>query len=343
MRRTTPNALAALVACSTALPVARPALACGGFSCKPDQFLPRGGTLPSNGVIAWWPGTDYRGSGALVDGVRQGPLITPPEALRFECSTPGSSTRAIEIDVEGDDRVRQIHPRQPLQLGDVCNLSGSDCDLSRDVEHLFNWPDPDYDTTFVSGRATFEIVDEAPLPQKLGRLKVSSAKVESIELPKDAECSDLLEACVVRTELELAAEAQPWTDAWVYETRVDGELWAVSRSQPLPNEQGGSYLGRGRELLLSLRSRKGNPGVPELSLGPHDVEIRASLPGSGVALSLRAPIDFDCKFGSKTGSEPDSGPSCRVSHVGRGNAGSGSSARAIAILGLWLAIRKRRR
>jgi MYXO-CTERM domain-containing protein len=312
-----------------------PASACGGLHCRPDQFVPRGGKLPANlPAVAWWPGRDYSDAASGTDGGTS-PVATTASDLRFECAANGGPTRGIDFDVEMGDRMGRIRLRAPLAPGDTCTLSSKvvTCDLREAIEYLIQWPTPGYDLSFLSGRATFEVGPTAPLPAALGSLRTTQAAIESLEIPEDESCSQRFESCIVRVELELADDAQPWHDAFVYETRVDGKSWQVGRSAPLPVEQGGSYVGRARDLVYTLSPRDQHRGNA-LANGRHTVEMRASLPGTTLAFATEpVEIDLDCGFEvGDAGARDAGGSSSDVRDAGTvepDSAGSGEGGSAV--------------
>jgi len=346
--------LAALTCAGTFLLAPDVSLACGGFPCAPDQFIPRAGEVPVNlDSIAWWPGTDWTGA-APVDGGPGTPVMTEVGDLRFECGPDGGSTRSVSVSVE---RVRlgldwRIKPNETLSVGDVCKLSSKtvSCDLRGEAGESILKPPPDYDDGFLSGEATFKVVDSAPLPAALGRIAAKPAAFESIEISDSGgACSVSGAACVIQFEIELADEALPWRDTLVYSTWVDEKEWSIKRSAPVPHETGGLYLGRGRDLIYAMQKNLGQSG---LSIGRHSIVIRASVGNTDLHLETDPiRVNLDCGTNSE---ETDAGKS---KPTGRSDTDSSCSVRTrighrvpgtltqltLAALGLSLAIRKRRR
>lgn len=312
-------------------------LACGGFPCDPDQFVPRAGEVPANlDSIAWWPGRDWLGSVAA-DGGAFTPVMTEVGDLRFECGPDGGSTRSVSV---GVDRVGlglnwRIKPNEALSAGDVCKLSSTtvSCDLRGESEESISKPPPDYDDGFLSGEATFKVVEPAPLPAALGRVEVKPAAIESIELSAGSACSEIVAACVIQFKLELAAEALAWRDTLVYSTWVDEKQWSILRSAPVPSEAGGQYLGRGRDLIYAKQKDSGQSG---LSIGRHSIVIRASVANTDTRLET-APVTVDLDCGTKSVS------SCNIRASLSHRDPSPLLQLTLAALGLSLAIRKRRR
>jgi hypothetical protein len=264
---------------------AQPTHACSGVPCAPDQFLPRGGSVPANiAAVAWWPGHAWLADDAVS-------VATKPSDLRFACEGP-SGSRSIAVDVELEPQgASVIRPRTTLVAGEQCTLHAevSECDIE-----AYAYSDPGtFDGSFLDGRAELRIDDSAPLPAALGRLQTTAAERSWIELAADASCSSSVETCVIRAELEFGTDALPWRDAFVYETWVDGKRWRVDRSLPLPLEEGGSYEGRGKELFFSTPGGAASVGVLRgLAKGRHTVVMKAALPGTDVALTT-APITID--------------------------------------------------
>lgn len=130
----------------------------------------------------------------------------------------------------------------------------------------------------------------APLPTTLGALTVETATVGWLDIPHGASCATAAMSAHAGIELALSAEALPWRDALVFETYVDGQRWKPQRYTNRRVPAGESWSGRGRDRVYGVcpsTSFFDQRGVP-LDV-PHTVVMRATLPGTAVALET-APV-----------------------------------------------------
>jgi hypothetical protein len=96
--------------------------------------------------------------------------------------------------------------------------------------------------------------------------------------------------CGVHIEIEFEKTAKPWSDVFVFETIVDGKPRQRSRAANVPNVIGGSYVGRGVDVLFAGTDRN-----PDLAPGAHTVVMRATIPGHAQVFETPpAMITLDC-------------------------------------------------
>jgi uncharacterized protein (TIGR03382 family) len=251
------------------------AQACGGSSCLPERFLPFSGSLPANAPgIFWAPGHGDLGA-------------TPLDRIQMRCTGAGGAERAIELEAEplGASGVQLLKVATPLVAGEQCTIDGgNEC----------GYTDP-----HISGRSMLTIGDEAPLPESLGTLVATPAKVDWVEASANAACSLRQAACVIELSLELSDEAAPWRDGLELTTHIDGGEWWVQRVSNEPNITGGSSVGRGRDVIFAWVDGAANEtdtaGLPQ---GAYSVQMRATLPGTDIAIATQElTVDLHCEGG----------------------------------------------
>jgi hypothetical protein len=233
-----------------------PVHACSGLVCLPDLFLPIEGSVPANvpGLL-WEPGWSWDNDGG-------DHTMTGESALRLRCTDGAGAVRDVAFGVEA----MVLVPEDAL-------VSGEHCEVDTTVQP------PCTAETFTgavfTGRSEFEVTEAAPLPMTLGELRADAARLRSVTLEEDAGCDRSVEVCGVRVELELDDEASPWSDLLRFETLVDGERWYRSRAANVPNVLGGSYVGRGVDVVFAATAQE-----PGLVAGAHTIVMRGRVPGS---------------------------------------------------------------
>jgi hypothetical protein len=281
-----------------------PVSACGGPGCFPDQFVPVTGSLPQNAqAIAVFLGR------AIVVSDARAPLDAGPSFdwvdttksdLSFECTDAMGSTTAIPFELE-QNGLALLRPQRPLAVGDTCSIVGHMCGE--------RGPVPLAGREYLQGHAEFRVIKPAALPSTLGTLELNVAQRDKVELAGGAACGESYESCVVRASVVLSKEATPWKDALIYSTWVDGQGWSVGDQEiGVPSQEGGSYLGRGRDLFYYLLE-DARPGAEGLTRGKHRVSIRATLPGTDLMIET-PPKEMTLDCGA-----PGSSSSCAVGNV----------------------------
>ena len=269
---------AAAVVLGLAVGVPR-ARACSGPPCATDQFVPVSGTLPSNApAIAVFLGGDSRGGTYIQSAAKN---------IALSCRGGSGAGALVPFELRVGDMacggpqcagaLSLIVPQSALSVGHTCVIAGTDCDRQ--------WAghEPLAGSEYLEGRAEFVVTEAADLPATLGTIALSEPEWEDVELAGGAGCKYMAPSCVVRAELTLSEDATPWRDALMYET------WALGT----PEQYGGSYLGRGKEILFYRQT--GPAGPYELTRGNHSVVMRATLPGSDVVVESEAlELQLDC-------------------------------------------------
>lgn len=141
---------------------------------------------------------------------------------------------------------------------------------------------------------------EASLPGALGALHAGSTTAGSVPAPvSTGSCYEDIAASYVDVSVELDPTTSPWSDALVWETLVDGAPYAprgtLTTSNPwgLPGDYSadprGSWRGPARDRVYAAcdpTAVEQSEGVAE---GPHEVVMRAYVPGTDVVLET-APV-----------------------------------------------------
>lgn len=293
------------------------ASACAGYVCQNDQFLPRAGNVPANiPAIAWQPGYN---SDQLSDASPTSAAPLP----RFECRAPDGTTRAVRFTAMPADRPNHLRLDEPLVAGEHCILTSGVPDCPAEIE-----------PRYLNGHAEFDVTAASPIPEQIGLIAVTSPRIGRVDVAANASCSEGIRSCTVRTSLELDAAAAPWKDVLQFETIVDGERFAIWHDQSIPNELGGLYQGRERDVVFApIDAIPDNVhDFRQLDLGDHTLAIRAQLPGSDLIIQTPAvSILLDC--------EPDAQPEL-AEVAGSGDSGGctvagrlGSSQRQAGLFG----------
>lgn len=280
-------------------------------SCWPGAFVPGDNTtVPANLPVLIWMPTEDSGSHRL-ENVSLTRLDTGA-LLGF------NATRQ-------DNGHYHIVPLQPLEAGVQYRLVDSSA--------CFSGTGP---------RSTFTVTPAAPLPTRLGTLSPDFPEFAQQRLATAAGSCDV-EAFVKRADVVLVydAEAEPWRDVLHIATHVDGQRWwALSTilQRPAP---GASWIGRGVDRVYTVCENLSDFGSPSIDLpsGAHEVQMRASLPGTTLALAsdvawvLLECAGLDCDGGDCGGPDGggnpfDGGHGSDGGHGGEGEGDAGCCAAA---------------
>lgn len=127
------------------------------------------------------------------------------------------------------------------------------------------------------------------------RLTVGARKRGAMGLARGASCSGSFEVDAYPLAFELPVALQPYREALMYETLVDGSPWKPRRSLCQTVPAGRSWQAVGEDVVLRRCNGDGRSAVADLAEGKHTVVMRASLPGTTVALELTADVTLSCK------------------------------------------------
>jgi hypothetical protein len=149
-------------------------------------------------------------------------------------------------------------------------------------------------------RVEFTAGPAAPLPSSLGTLRLGERARRDLEVSDPGGgCSVVVEASVLELSVELSAEATPWKDLLAFSTFVDGDRYLPKSALLQAIPPGESWQGRGEDLLFHTC---GQPAP-----GARDVEIHATVPGTGEILSTQSEhTTVSCDGGGCATSRPAS-------------------------------------
>lgn len=308
--------------------------ACTGSICSVESFLPFTGLLPANAPgVGWRPGRRYDGESDAGEG------DTQAGDLRFHCVTGSGAPRVLGFHVDAAQLQQVIRFDDALVVGDQCEVTTvlDPCDLG--------FGGPGEIAAYLSGRSRFTVTENVPLPTALGVLTADSESHRTITIDS-ATCDEQVSVCGVAVEIALSPEAQPWADALSYSTLVDGQPWHVVRSALFPNVTGGSFVGRGKDVIFARSPVPADGTAPGTSFGTHTIVMRATLPGTDLMLET-APIEINLDCGDQPmpdGGEPgiegvSDGCSCSI--VGPRATHSFAWAWSLALITLLIARRVR--
>ena len=171
----------------------------------------------------------------------------------------------------------------------------------------------------------FDVIAAAPLPTMLGTLTSQPGFVaERTVGTSSGACTASVSAVQVHTNLALAPGAVPWASLLHYETLVDGQQWAELDGAPRAGD------------VFHVCTTDDSGANRGLSLGAHTLRVRATLPGTDVALlSEPTTVTLDCSTEL---------PEPFVFHEGDGGGCNAGGSGSLVGLGLGLAaLRVRRR
>ena len=152
---------------------------------------------------------------------------------------------------------------------------------------------------------TFRATAAQPLPRSLGTLIAVSRGTGLLALAHSVSCDTCVEAERVTVTLDPAPEAEPWLAALHFSTWIDGRQWTPYKDSRPSTYDAGSWFGRGRDVLYRVCRSWLEPRTRGLSTGEHSVVMKATLPGTDVALET-APVTvrFACAFATTDDSFP---------------------------------------
>lgn len=276
------------------------ASACSSAGCLEGKISPREGTVPANlpGFL-WHPATF----------VSEDSLQPTPKAEHIELiEHDGDVEVAVPVTIQkvdyGQFPAWEIVPEQALTPGASHELRTEPyCGQTEGLT------------------VSFDTGPEASLPNSLGTLVADSGATGTVAVSSSS-CTSDAAVYKVPVRVELSAAAEPWKDALIYETLVDGEPWRPKHGAIEAYPPGESWEGRGVDLLYSTCDDE----WPVLEPGEHTVQMTATLPGTELELSTNeVTVDIDCGWasgGDGGGPSADAGGSdAGESDVGGADAG----------------------
>lgn len=158
-----------------------------------------------------------------------------------------------------------------------------------------------------------------------------------MQLATGASCQSTHDLVRVPVDIARDPSAEPWKDALFYSTFVDGQAWRPYEHLLEPPPPGGNWRGRGDDWLYSIcasaTEQRPNSNLEE---GTHQVEIRATLPGTNLSLVTSAiSVTLQC---APTPPPPDAGVNPDASGAYDESGGGCSASRGGSPLGVALVL-----
>jgi hypothetical protein len=234
------------------------------FGDEPARLYPPGGTVPSNLAHLYW-------TTSLAPYVY---LVGPDgfEPVSVTISDPESSGHLLTL----DDGLRENAEYRVNAY--TCPHDGT----------------PSYSFRLLTS-------GPEPKPQTLGTLRLLSVRRTYVPAPTGSgSCWSLVDAVIAEVEVALSEEAAPWRDALYWRTQVDGEYWLPSGGIGLTRPYGGSWVGRGRDVIFARCSQPADEGAEDqgVAAGTHEVTMTGRLLGDVDVSTPPLAIELDCAAGN---------------------------------------------
>ncbi len=329
--KTSPRALAvALFSCLALSATTRPAGACGAPICygRTTYLLPQDG----QSVPASAPGLP------MFVGFNAGPLAVTLTKVSGGARTPMTMGRTSL-----SDRFELVTATDGLEAGATYELSASGGE----------------GTCALTSTSTFTVTPPAPRPRSLGALSLTAGGPTKLGLDSGASCSREVLVAQAAVEVALSAEAAPWASLLRYETLVDGKPWHARSTAGMQVHPAGGWKGVGRDVIYATCAPE-KEVFAGVSLGRHEVVIRALLPGAPEVALESSPITIGLACGAGDAGDAGGGGDAGGPAPGAAQAdpvgtatvggcastplrGGGGSAASLVLVALGLCARARRR
>lgn len=243
-------------------------------------------------------------------------------ALGLRLCTYGQPTPSIALHAERDGESRIIdveiaEAKQPWEHAGEQRSSGLKFwmlhirgSLQRGDKLVLHFREPmrdDTDAGFNEGEMSWPVVDEAPVPEQLGKLAIHQNTGE-VRIGHNTSCSRKIVSSYADIALLPAADALPWLAALRYELRVDGSgQWVFyEHLSDVGKHFWTSVLGPGKDRLvvgceahpLSVGWLNGYRDQPVLVPGEHRVRMVGMLPDGTELSSEEVVLDMQCPPGT---------------------------------------------
>jgi hypothetical protein len=128
-------------------------------------------------------------------------------------------------------------------------------------------------------------------------LKIGSPITKALGIAAGVSCGVSVNAAQLPIEMVLPEAMMAFRDQLYFETIIDGtDHWSPSASICTPVLPGTSWQGKGVDLLFSVCGDTPALAHGGLASGRHTVEMRATLPGTGVsAVTSKVEVELRCK------------------------------------------------
>jgi hypothetical protein len=261
---------ASVLAASLLLLSADDARACSIGGCLPGVFLPAGNDVPASlPGFFWLPQT------------QPGAPIDPSQIQLVQVTAAGETPVPATATPVMDSKLYVIKLEAPLVPdADYVMRAGQFCI----GEGAPQWPT----------QAAVHTTSAVALPTTLGKIFVYGVPQGPLSIATmSGACNAIVTAASKRIEVGLSAEAAPWKNVLAYETLVDGEKWSGSKSAFSLFTIGQSWQGRAKDLVYTVCDNSGDDfAIDGLAPGTHSVKIRATIPGSDVAVETET-VSFE--------------------------------------------------
>lgn len=242
-----------LATASSLLAAPSTADACSAYACGNGVLSPfEDGTVPKN-----LPGIFWRPMGSFNSGEASDPTKVVLATTTDSTPLPFTSTALA-------DGSYVLVPTNPLVEGTHYTVTDTNmCEYGSQAAPTAG---------FVAG-------PEQPLPTVLGGITKTSDTIETFEIATySGSCSSEVTAHRVKFTSDFILEARAWIHLFHFQTYVDGQPWTRTESAPVPASlQGTWYVYR----TCQTDDQGTSPG---LSVGPHEVKVKATIPGTTVEL-----------------------------------------------------------
>jgi hypothetical protein len=277
-----------------------PADACSPPPCWPGSLVPAdGATIPANAPALYWRPSEGQA----------------PPTVKLTVAGTGANVPFTQV-ADGPSMVLTL--AQPLVPGTQYVLEETnECQYQQPI------------------RSTFTAGPTAPLPTTLGTTQREASQRGNVTIAtRGGSCSLDVDAAHASITLAHSADATPWKDLLLYETRVDGQGWAPSTAINVTTAVGASWRGRGRDQLYRVCVDNHGEGQG-LAEGTHQAAFRARLPGSTTNLATpEVAVEIVCAAPPTGSNDPGSGSN----DPGKDSAGCCSAGGAGASNAGWVAL-----
>jgi hypothetical protein len=234
--------------------------ACSAPACWPGFITPStGAEVPANVPGFYWrPVSDHSSS-------------TPPDPSKLKLSTGAAPSTPLPITTTAlGNGAYLIVPQQALTPQTYFLADESMC----------------ASTGLAGPSVSFTVTAAAPMPTYLGELQAEPSTLGALDVATPSgSCSAQVTARQVAISLAITYESIAWRDVLMFETVVDGEIWRAASTINTQVAPGSSWQGRATDLLYRTCESDDPSAQQGLAAGPHQVVMRARLPGGDVIAS----------------------------------------------------------
>ncbi|MEM6991657.1 MAG: hypothetical protein AAF721_14215 [Myxococcota bacterium] len=247
------------------------ASACEPYPCLPGSLLPAGGTIPANTPELRW----HAGMNATVK--------SPKRHLQLRS---GGKKVAFDVEPLGRETFRIIVAK-PLVEGQTYTLR---------ADNVCKYVGPKaIESTFVVGPSV-------PMPTELGRVTMSTAALDTLQIGTSGGSCKVDERAVwADLAIALSPGAAPWAEMMDFTTTVDDRQWRFADTIGRPPPPGQSVIGRGKARIYA-RCAEPTEAFEGAGQGEHTIRMGASVFASGATLETsNVMLSLHCDQGATLG------------------------------------------